>query len=187
MTQWFNFWNSDKKFWDDRNNKASILINYFNENSFRPSTILDIGCGLAVEVGILQDKFKSHLFLLDGTVENNQYSQSERRIGFDSSDSMNFYLTEDELLTSWNKRNLKYTFINAKNFVSDDIGKVDFIYSGKSLGFHYPIKTYESLIRSCSSKTTKIIMDLRIGANQECKNFQIENILLKEKNLLLLP
>ena len=181
MTDWFNLWNNNERFWNDRKKKTEIIINYFEQNQFKPKTILDIGCGLAVEVGILQNVFDTHLYLLDGIVKNSSYSNEERRIGFDTTDSMNFYLTEEELIKSWNERNLKYTFINAENFTPTDIGKVDFIYSGKSCGFHYPLNTYEKLINFCSTRKTKIIVDLRKGANQETKNFKIEKILLEEK------
>ena len=69
---------------------------------------------------------------------------------------MNFYLTEEELITSWNERNLKYTFINAENFTPTDIGKVDFIYSGKSCGFH-TLNTYERLINFAQPEKLKLL------------------------------
>ena len=86
MTDWFNLWNNNERFWNDRKKKTEIIINYFEQNQFKPKTILDIGCGLAVEVGILQNVFDTHLYLLDGIVKNSSYSNEERRIGFDTSD-----------------------------------------------------------------------------------------------------
>ena len=56
--------------------------------------------------------------------------------------------------------------------------KFDFIYSGKSCGFHYPLNTYLNLIKRHSHADSVIVMDLRKGADQKTDEFVVEKVLI---------
>ena len=88
--------------------KANVLSELFPDGI---DNVLDIGCGLAIESGLLNKKFGCKLFLLDGDYDD---STGNRHKDYGSSSSMKFYLSSDILQQKWQERGLDYFFINAK-------------------------------------------------------------------------
>lgn len=139
-----------------------ILDNYLN---FAPKTILDIGCGLAWESRLFNNKYNSELWLLDGdTTANDIKPSTSTTVSYHKSvEDFLFYhpLSQvDEELKKLNTKN--YHLIDCNNISIPADVKFDLITSWLSCGFHYPVNTYRDLILKHSHTGTKIVMDLRV-------------------------
>tara|TARA_Y100000588_G_scaffold382138_1_gene469051 strand:- start:1007 stop:1423 length:417 start_codon:yes stop_codon:yes gene_type:complete len=74
---------------------------------------------------------------------------------------------------------LAYTFLDAtKDLQLETQLKFDFIYSGKSCGFHYPLNTCLDLIKRHSRADSVIVMDLRKDSDQKTDDFIIDKVLI---------
>lgn len=138
-----------------------------------PKNILDIGCGLAFESEIFQKRYNSNLYLLDGDIENSKNAIRDRDYG--SAESMSFYSNINDLKTSFDNRNMKYTFVNANNIEIPNGLKFDLIYSNISCGYHYPLSTYKNLLTNYTDENSIMIFDIhtRYLNEQLGENFQI--------------
>jgi len=178
-SEWFLKWTNNQKFMDERQQKTEKISAYFEDCALTPKSMLDIGCGLALEAEKFQKKYGTELFLLDGYIDTKQQAEDSRHVGYDDVDNMSFYLSKEELLDSWQQRGLAYTFLDAtKDLQIETQLKFDFIYSGKSCGFHYPLNTYLDLIKRHSHADSVIVMDLRKGADQKTDEFVVEKVLI---------
>ena len=124
-----------------------------------PKNILDIGCGLAFESEMFQKKYQSNLYLLDGDFETTK--ELSRDNGYGPSSSMKFYSKIEDLIQSFNNRNMVYTFIDTKNIDIPANTIFDLVYSNVSCGFHYPLSTYFDLLQKHTDEDTIIVMDIR--------------------------
>lgn len=130
-----------------------------------PASILDIGCGLAWESRMFNDKYGTELWLLDGDTSFNA-NKSE------SASEVNYHVTSDEFLfyhpITWLKEQLdakgtkNYNLIDVNNISIPEDKKFDVITSWLSCGFHYPASTYRDLILKHSHENTRIFLDIRI-------------------------
>lgn len=130
-----------------------------------PTSILDIGCGLAWESRMFNDKYGTELWLLDGDTSFNA-NKSE------SASEVNYHVTSDEFLfyhpITWLKEQLdakgtkNYNLIDVNNISIPEDKKFDVITSWLSCGFHYPASTYKDLILKHSHENTRIFLDIRI-------------------------
>lgn len=161
--KWSQAWSNDDRFFAGRLKKFQLLDEYLQSP---PANILEIGCGLAVESELFQKKYDCDLYLLDGDGAENDHQQT-RDIDYGEASTMQFYLTRDYLEQQWQRRGMRYEFVDAANPVIPPHIKFDFIYSSKSCGFHYPLATYRELIQRHSHPGTVVIVDLR-------KPFQVE-------------
>ena len=168
MTNWLDAWAS-KEHAKNKTIVFNALDSYINSN---PVSILDIGCGLAIESEMFQKKYNSNLFLLDGDFDNT--ANKNRDTNYGATDSFKFYNKLDTLKESYSQRNLNYTFINAADIQVDANVKFDIVYSIMSCGFHYPLGTYANLIKKHTTSNCKIIVDIRNGKldKQDC-DFEI--------------
>jgi SAM-dependent methyltransferase len=130
-----------------------------------PTSILDIGCGLAWESRMFSDKYGTELWLLDGdTSFNANKPQSAREINYHV-DSAEFLFYHS---MSWLKEQLdanqtkNYNLIDVNNITIPKDKKFDVITSWLSCGFHYPASTYKDLILQHSHENTRIFLDIRI-------------------------
>jgi SAM-dependent methyltransferase len=134
-----------------------------------PKRILDIGCGLAWESRMFNEKYGTELYLLDGDYDNNPQDRElvQARYSEDAS-QFAFYYKLDFLRAELNKLNTQnYQLIDSNNInIADDI-KFDLITSWVSCGFHYPVNTYRDLILKHSNKNTRVVMDLRMLAKAQ--------------------
>jgi len=165
MTEWFKKWTTLEHY-NSKVKMFNILDRYINST---PMSILDIGCGLAFESEMFQKKYNSNLFLLDGDFDNTK--DEERDIEYGTVETFKFYNKLDTLKESFNKRNLKYTFVDATDIQLDDNIKFDLVYSIMSCGFHYPLNTYAELIKNHTTSNSKIIIDIRNSTlkDQDCE------------------
>lgn len=135
-----------------------------SELTSAPKTILDIGCGLAWESRLFNEKYGSELWLLDGdTSSNSNKPENANDVGWnETSDHFLFYTPLSQLKNQLDELGTKnYHLIDANNInIPDDI-KFDIITSWVSCGFHYPANTYKELIQKHSHKDTRIFLDLR--------------------------
>lgn len=160
--KWANAW--DRDIWVSYKKKRfAKLDNYLSTRKIEPKCILDIGCGLAMESEWFQKKYGSELYLLDGSFIPDRNDDGYHK----KTDKFAFYLEEDYLKESWNKRKLKYTFINAEDIHIPPDVKFDLIYSFKSCGFHYPVNTYKDLVKKHSTDKTVCIFDIKVSHEQE--------------------
>jgi hypothetical protein len=131
----------------------------------KPMKILDIGCGLAWESRLFNEKYNSELWLLDGDTRDNESKSPTATTGkyHTSTDEFLFYHPLSELDAELKKLGTKnYHLIDCNNInISEDI-KFDLITSWVSCGFHYPVNTYRDLILKHSHVNTRVVMDLRI-------------------------
>jgi SAM-dependent methyltransferase len=135
-----------------------------------PTTILDIGCGLAWESRLFNQKYGTKLWLLDGDIKNNDVKPRHARDGGYNTHSTNFlyYLTLQQLDNELKKLDTQnYHLIDCNNIKIDQNIKFDLITSWVSCGFHYPSSTYRELILKHSHPNTKIIFDIRIPTKQK--------------------
>lgn len=130
----------------------------------KPSRILDVGCGLAWESRMFNEKYSTELYLLDGDYDDNQFDQElvQGRYSDDASRFAFYYKLDflrdklDELGTQ------NYHLVDSNNIdIADDI-KFDLITSWVSCGFHYPVNTYRDLILKHSHADTRVVIDLRL-------------------------
>jgi SAM-dependent methyltransferase len=141
-------------------NLFNSVDNYLNSLSFKPKRILDIGCGYAQTTIEFQKKYGSELWLMDGDVSQNT-NKSLRQGKFGDTDSMMFYLSNDQLFDYWKEQSVDYVFVDAVNPVIDENIKFDMVCSWLSCGFHYPVDTYKDLILKHTDEKSIILMDLR--------------------------
>lgn len=130
-----------------------------------PLKILDIGCGLAWESRLFNQKYGSELWLLDGDTKNNDTKLPTATEGAYHSTPNEFlyYYPLQKLDQELKKLDTKnYHLIDCNNIQIDDDIKFDLITSWVSCGFHYPSSTYRDLILKHSHPDTKIIFDIRI-------------------------
>lgn len=130
-----------------------------------PNSILDIGCGLAWESRMFNDKYGTELWLLDGDASFNASKPS-------SASEVNYHSSADDFLfyhqLSWLKEQLdaketkNYNLIDINNISIPKDKKFDLITSWLSCGFHYPASTYKDLILQHSHENTRIFLDIRL-------------------------
>lgn len=162
MSTWLTGeWNT-KEYQDAKLKNFEILC---KELESPPSRILDIGCGLAWESRLFNEKFGTELWLIDGDASTNeQKSKSASETNWHSTaESFLFYHKLDFLKEELDKRNTKnYHLIDVNNInIPDDI-KFDVITSWLSCGFHYPASTYKDLVLKHSHENTRIFFDIRV-------------------------
>jgi hypothetical protein len=131
----------------------------------KPKTILDIGCGLAWESRLFNEKYDTELWLLDGDVSSNENKPK-------TSSEIDYHLTTEDFLfyhplsflkEELDKRGTKnYNLINVNNISIPEDKKFDVITSWLSCGFHYPASVYRELILKHSHQDTRIFLDIRI-------------------------
>lgn len=155
---WLRTWNTPD-YIQKKHHSFIVLDSYLYNISFKPTTILDIGCGLAIETEMFQQKYKSEIYLLDDDFDNNTETQN-RDVFFGPANTLKFYSNLEDLFDSYEKRNLKYNFIYAKNPVIDNNVTFDLIYSNRSYGFHYSVETYMELIKKHSNENTIVVIDM---------------------------
>ena len=130
-----------------------------------PISILDIGCGLAWESRMFNNKYGTELWLLDGdTALNTNTSELVSEDGY--------HVNPNEFLfyhpMSWLKEQLdaketkNYNLIDVNNISIPKDKKFDVITSWLSCGFHYPASTYKDLILQHSHENTRIFLDIRL-------------------------
>jgi len=135
-----------------------------------PKKILDIGCGLAWESRMFNEKYETKLYLLDGDFDDNDHDGRVQQQARYTTDVKNFafYYKLDFLQNELDKLNTKnYQLIDCNNIKIPANVKFDVITSWISCGFHYPVNTYRDLILKHSRQNTVVIMDLRILAKNK--------------------
>lgn len=137
--------------------------------SSAPAKILDIGCGLAWESRMFNQKYGTHLTLLDGDYDNNAQDgrvQKQARYS-ESAQDFAFYYRLDFLKQQLDQLHTQnYELVDCNNINIEHNVKFDLITSWVSCGFHYPVSTYRDLIEKHSHADTVVVMDLRILAKQ---------------------
>jgi SAM-dependent methyltransferase len=138
-----------------------------------PKRILDIGCGYAHISDMFQKKFGTELYLLDGDISGNT-AQANRAAKYGSTEDFMFYVSTDDLKKEWDRKGMRYTFVDAKDVdIADDV-EFDLVYSWISCGFHYPVSTYKKFIQKHTTAQSTIIMDFRRKSlNDQMKDFDI--------------
>jgi SAM-dependent methyltransferase len=159
----------------EKQTNFKILSDYLKTS---PTTLLDIGCGLAWESRLFNEHYDTELWLLDGDSSTNNDGHV---YGYhNSSDTFNFYHSMETLDNELKKKGTKnYHLVDANNIKIDPHKKFDLITSWLSCGFHYPCSTYKDLILAHSHDTTKVIVNLRAVKGKVIKedNIEIVNIL----------
>lgn len=133
--------------------------------NFEPKKILDIGCGLAWESRLFNQKYGSELWLLDGDAEEGNKKKPAKSTDVNyhqSTDDLLFYNTFERLKTELDRLGTQnYRLIDCNNIEIPEDVKFDLITSWVSCGFHYPVSTYRDLIKKHSHDNTVVAMDIR--------------------------
>jgi len=106
MNSWIN------KVWQSKihTDKKLLMFNKIDEYvKHSPSSILDIGCGLATESSKFQKKYNCDLYLLDGDFHST--ADRLRNVNYGSSPTMTFYSKIDDLKKAWDSDNLRYNLL----------------------------------------------------------------------------
>jgi len=134
-----------------------------------PRTILDIGCGLAWESRMFNERYGTRLWLMDGDFEDNAQDRVLKQARYcpDAKDFA-FYYRLDQLRLELDRLQTKnYQLIDCNSIDLDPDLKFDLITSWVSCGFHYPVSTYRDLIKKHSHNDTVIVMDLRVPSKSK--------------------
>ena len=133
--------------------------------NFEPKRILDIGCGLAWESRLFNQKYGSELWLLDGDSENGNKDKPVKSTDVNyhlSTHDLLFYNTFERLRIELDKLGTQnYRLIDCNDIQIPEDVKFDLITSWVSCGFHYPVSTYQDLIKKHSHENTVVAMDVR--------------------------
>ncbi len=153
--------------WSDPEYKKYKEENFLAVDSylgFAPNSILDIGCGLAWESRMFNEKYGTELWLLDGDISNNKITQNSADAGWHgNSKNFLYYNSLTVLDQELKKKNTKnYHLLDCNNIHIPEDKKFDVITSWLSCGYHYPISTYQDLIKKHSHENTRLIFDIRI-------------------------
>jgi SAM-dependent methyltransferase len=154
-------WKTESYF--DAKVKSFNLVDEFLKSP--PKNILDIGCGLAFESEMLQKKYNSDLYLLDGDFETTKDRERDRKFG--DSESLRFYTKLDDLRQSFDSRNLRYTLVDANDIKIESDVVFDLVYSNVSCGYHYPLTTYLELLKAHTNKDSLLIFDIHSAYLQD--------------------
>lgn len=129
-----------------------------------PINLLDIGCGLAWESRLINKKYDTTLWLLDGDSSTNDNKPvGSKDINYHTTaDSFLFYHSLALLDNKFKEFGLtNYKLMDTNNIQIPDTIKFDIIVSWLSCGFHYPVSTYKDLIQKHSTEQTRIFVDIR--------------------------
>jgi len=99
-----------------------------------PKRILDIGCGYAHVSDMFQKKYGTELYLLDGDISGNT-AQAIRAAKYGAAEDFMFYVSTDDLKKEWDRKGMRYTFLDANDIdIADDV-EFDLVYSWISCDF----------------------------------------------------
>lgn len=128
-----------------------------------PTSILDIGCGLAFEAREFNKNHNTEIWLLDGDASANKNKVGAKDVGYNASpDHFRFYHSFDWLKSQLAARGAQnYRMVDVNNIDIPADKKFDVIWSFLSCGFHYPASSYRDLILRHSHENTRVIVDLR--------------------------
>jgi SAM-dependent methyltransferase len=189
-------WLGDDGLWD-----TELYQRYKKENfeildkflGSAPMKILDIGCGLAWESRLFNEKYNSELWLLDGDSKDNDKKPITANTGkyHATADEFLYYHPLTDLDVELKKLGTKnYHLIDCNNInIPDDI-KFDLITSWVSCGYHYPVNTYKDLILKHSYANTRVIMDLRVmykktNMPEQEEGVEILNVVAKRNKYIM--
>lgn len=158
-----------------------------------PMKILDIGCGLAWESRMFNEKYNSELWLLDGDIKDNDSKSPTAMTGkyHVSADEFLFYHPLSELDIELKKLGTKnYHLIDCNNIHIPEDVKFDLITSWVSCGYHYPVNTYRDLILKHSHLNTRVVMDLRVmykktGMPEQEQGVTVINVIAKRNKYIM--
>ena len=154
---WLERWSWDS-FHDFRIEQNKILRNYFDSINHNPTTLLDIGCGLAEESFLIKEKYHTELYLLEGDVSATEDRERDIQVG--PVEDFKFYNKIEVLQERWDQKG-SYTYIDASNINIDKDVIFDTIVSFQACGFHLPLLTYKDLIQKHSNTNTVLIADIQ--------------------------
>jgi hypothetical protein len=181
--KWIKKWEKSDTHFDSKKENFKTITNYLKTP---PKRMLEIGCGMAYESEMFFKEHGTEIWLLDGDFVD---GQSGSDVNFNkTADKFNFYSKIDDLKKSYEKRGMKYNFVDAKDINIPEDVKFDIICSFKSCGFHYPATTYKDLISKHSHERTKVIFDIRTD-HSACpfeKQIKVINVLSGEKKCHLM-
>jgi len=142
------------------------------------STVLDIGCGIAGIDIYLSGHYKSpYIYLLDKTA-------SDHTITPGYADTHGFYNSLEaatELLVANGVQENTIHRLTPER-VNELPEKIDLILSLFSCGFHYPIATYETVLKKCLANGGVVILDVRKGTEKEARQLLGEYSVIEEDN-----
>jgi SAM-dependent methyltransferase len=138
-----------------------------------PKRILDIGCGYAYVSEQFQKKYGTELWLLEGDFQTT--IDRPRKATWGEVEDFKFYLPVADLKEYWNSRGIKYNFVDANNINIPEGMTFDLVSSWLSCGFHYPAKTYKSLVEKHTTSDSKVIFDFRTKTllNQQSQDIKV--------------
>jgi SAM-dependent methyltransferase len=177
---------ADSEYMQYKQENFLALDSYLN---FAPQSILDIGCGLAWESRMFNEKYGTELWLLDGDQADNKDVPAADGGWHPNPENFLYYYPLKTLDSELKKRGTNnYHLVDCNNISIPSDKKFDLITSWLSCGFHYPVSTYQELIKKHSHEKTRLIFDIRINYKTKKPrlddSFEILAEIQKEKRLL---
>jgi len=128
-------------------------------DKINPTRIADIGCGYAFADLILYRRYKCDIVLID--IE----AGKDRHFGYEATAAAYTNLAKAKaFLVKNGVPKEKIILVNPNKQDVSKIGKVDFVFSLASCGFHYPVETYDSFFKNQISPGGAILLDIRKGS-----------------------
>ncbi len=152
---YFQYKNLSKIISSEIEKEFDLFKDYIPKNI---KTVMDIGCGLGLINIFLNNNFKNiiNFYLLDQNKIDHKI-----KYGFSKNyESYNNLLTTKKTLITNNIEEKKLNLIDVnKNYQIKD-KSIDLVISLVSMGYHYPISNYVTLLRKTCTKNTVFIFDI---------------------------
>lgn len=175
MSRWPEIWMTPE-YQSLKQRDVDIMLAYYEYDP--PSTMLEIGCGMAWEAKALNEAYDTKLWFIDGDARDNLQKEKNNDTGWArTTERFDYYnnLADLEILLQNNQ--VKYEcLIDASNIDLPE-QTFDLIYSSLSCGFHYKASCYRDLIEKHSHSNTKVIVDLRKRSLNDQPEIELIDIL----------
>lgn len=130
-----------------------------------PQTMLDIGCGMALEAEYFHKKYGTRVWLVEGdnqTLTPEQNAARHRRTKFGPAANYQYAINIADLERSLSDRGVTATILDPSiaQSPSHALPKFDLILSKDACGMRFPVGEYGRLMRACRNDDTKIILEL---------------------------
>ena len=163
---WIENWLS-AKYTEFKQREVETILEWMTAKhpDFRPQRMLEIGSGLAQDSRIMQAKWGCDCYLID--IDRAPEHKRRRHNNWGPADDMAAYNPFDRIHETLARiaPEFEYTLWDG-NRLPDTHIQFDFVYSNRSMGFHYPASTYRSWIKQHSHPKT-IMMALFRKSDKE--------------------
>lgn len=155
---------------DDILSTCALIVKRFGNRP--PETMLDIGCGMALEAEYFHKKHGTRLWLIEGDAASLTPDQKRLRVRetkFGPASDCKFAVSHADLRESLAERGVEATVMDPSSARSlrRSLPKFDLILSKGACGMRFPVGEYGRLMRDCRGDATRIVLELNQNRKAE--------------------